>query len=92
MNHKVVLILILKDFHIVAGDFAQYTECLANMYPPVHKPSMSFCVLIAFLMAVTKFSLLFFQDRVSLGSFACPGIFFVNEAGLDLRDPPTSVF
>jgi hypothetical protein len=31
---------------------------------------------------------LFFRDRVSLCSPGCPGIHFVNQAGLELRNPP----
>jgi hypothetical protein len=32
---------------------------------------------------------LFFQDRVSLYSPGCPGTHFVDQAGLELRNPPT---
>jgi hypothetical protein len=32
----------------------------------------------------------FFQDRVSLYSPGCPGIHFVDQAGLELRNPPAS--
>jgi hypothetical protein len=31
-----------------------------------------------------------FQDRVSLGSPGCPGTHFVDQAGLELRNPPAS--
>jgi hypothetical protein len=31
-----------------------------------------------------------FQDRVSLYSPACPGTHFVDQAGLELRNPPAS--
>jgi hypothetical protein len=31
-----------------------------------------------------------FQDRVSLCSPGCPGTHFVNQAGLELRNPPAS--
>jgi hypothetical protein len=33
---------------------------------------------------------LFFLDRVSLCSPGCPGTHFVDQAGLELRDPPAS--
>jgi hypothetical protein len=33
---------------------------------------------------------LFFQDRVSLYSPGCPGTHFVDQAGLELRNPPAS--
>jgi hypothetical protein len=36
------------------------------------------------------FVCLFFQDRVSLYSPGCPGIHFVDQAGLELRNPPAS--
>jgi hypothetical protein len=32
----------------------------------------------------------FFWDRVSLYSPGCPGTHFVNQAGLELRNPPSS--
>jgi hypothetical protein len=31
-----------------------------------------------------------FRDRVSLGSPGCPGTHFVDQAGLELRNPPAS--
>ena len=33
---------------------------------------------------------LVFQDRVSLYSPDCPGIHFVDQAGLELRNPPSA--
>jgi hypothetical protein len=33
---------------------------------------------------------LVFRDRVSLYSPGCPGIHFVDQAGLELRNPPAS--
>jgi hypothetical protein len=33
---------------------------------------------------------LVFQNRVSLCSPGCPGTHFVDQAGLELRNPPTS--
>jgi hypothetical protein len=32
----------------------------------------------------------FFRDRVSLCSPGCPGTHFVDQAGLELRNPPAS--
>jgi hypothetical protein len=32
----------------------------------------------------------FFRDRVSLYSPGCPGTHFVDQAGLELRNPPAS--
>jgi hypothetical protein len=34
--------------------------------------------------------LLVFQDRISLCSPGCPGTHFVDQAGLELRNPPAS--
>jgi hypothetical protein len=31
-----------------------------------------------------------FQDRVSLYSPGCPGTYFVDQAGLELKNPPAS--
>jgi hypothetical protein len=36
------------------------------------------------------FFFLVFQDRVSLYSPGCPGTHFVDQAGLELRNPPAS--
>jgi hypothetical protein len=36
------------------------------------------------------FCFLFFRDRVSLCSPGCPGTHFVDQAGLELRNPPAS--
>jgi hypothetical protein len=36
------------------------------------------------------FLFLFFWDRVSLYSPGCPGTHFVDQAGLELRNPPAS--
>jgi hypothetical protein len=36
------------------------------------------------------FLLLVFQDRVSLYSPSCPGTHSVDQAGLELRNPPAS--
>jgi hypothetical protein len=42
-------------------------------------------------MAVSGFfCFCFFQDRVSLYSPGCPGTHFVDQAGLELRNPPAS--
>jgi hypothetical protein len=38
------------------------------------------------------FLFLFFRDRVSLCSPGCPGAHSVDQAGLELRNPPASAF
>jgi hypothetical protein len=48
------------------------------------KTSFLFCfVLFCFVFV-------FFQDRVSLYSPGCPGTHSVDQAGLELRNPPAS--
>jgi hypothetical protein len=39
---------------------------------------------------VLFFVFCFFRDRVSLCSPGCPGTHFVDQAGLELRNPPAS--
>jgi hypothetical protein len=48
-----------------------------------------FCFLVFFFFFVL-FLVLVFRDRVSLYSPGCPGTHFVDQAGLELRDPPAS--
>jgi hypothetical protein len=43
-----------------------------------------------FCLFVLFFVCLFFRDRVSLYSPGCPGTHFVDQAGLELRNPPAS--
>jgi hypothetical protein len=43
-----------------------------------------------FLFVCLFFVFLFFQDRVSLCSSGCPGTHSVDQAGLELRNPPAS--
>jgi hypothetical protein len=47
-----------------------------------------FFVVIVFCFVFCFF--LFFQDRVSLYSPGCLGAHFVDQAGLELRNPPAS--
>jgi hypothetical protein len=48
-----------------------------------------FCFVTGFLFFFSFFFLVF-QDRVSLYSPGCPGTYFVDQAGLELRNPPAS--
>jgi hypothetical protein len=43
-----------------------------------------------FCLFVLGFGFLVFQDRVSLCSPGCPGTHSVDQAGLELRNPPAS--
>jgi hypothetical protein len=41
-------------------------------------------------MLTSLFPFIYFQDRVSLCIPGCPGTYSVDQAGLELRDPPAS--
>jgi hypothetical protein len=43
-----------------------------------------------FIFFLSFFFLFFFWDRVSLYSLGCPGTHVVDQAGLELRNPPVS--
>jgi hypothetical protein len=47
------------------------------------------CVVLA-VLELTLFFVLVFRDRVSLYSPGCPGTHSVDQAGLELRNPPVS--
>jgi hypothetical protein len=47
-------------------------------------------LLLLLLLFVFGFGFVF-RDRVSLYSPGCPGIHFVDQTGLELRNPPASV-
>jgi hypothetical protein len=49
-----------------------------------------FLLLLFFVLFCFVFVLFVFQDRVSLYSPGCPGTHFVDQAGLELRNPPAS--
>jgi hypothetical protein len=49
----------------------------------LYKPFFFVCLFFVFLLLV-------FRDRVSLYSPGCPGTHFVDQAGLELRNPPAS--
>jgi hypothetical protein len=51
-----------------------------------------FIYLFIFILFIYLFIYLFFvfRDRVSLYSPGCPGAHFVDQAGLELRNPPAS--
>ena len=46
--------------------------------------------LVVFFCCCFLFFVLVFRDRVSLYSPGCPRTHFVDQAGLELRDPPAS--
>jgi hypothetical protein len=52
-------------------------------------PDPNLVVLTLFFFVVCLF-LFVFQDRVSLYSPGCPGTHFVDQDGLELRNPPAS--
>jgi hypothetical protein len=53
--------------------------------------NLTFLYVCLFVFGFCLFVCLFvFQDRVSLYSSGCPGTHFVDQAGLELRNPPAS--
>jgi hypothetical protein len=67
-----------------------------SLHYGIHKPNQRririffacfFFVVVCFAFC---FLVLFFRDRVSLYSPSCPGTHFVDQAGLELRNPPAS--
>jgi hypothetical protein len=48
--------------------------------------------LLLFFSSFFPFFFLVSRDRVSLCSPGCPGTHFVDQAGLELRNPPASAF
>jgi hypothetical protein len=48
------------------------------------------CFLVGWFLFVFLFFVFVFQDRVSLYSPGCPRTHFVDQAGLELRNPPAS--
>jgi hypothetical protein len=49
-----------------------------------------FCFIFRLFVCFLIFILFVFQDRLSLCSPGCPGTHFVDQAGLELRNPPAS--
>jgi hypothetical protein len=47
-------------------------------------------IFFVFVVGLVWFWFWFFRDRVSLYSPGCPGTHFVDQAGLELRNPPAS--
>jgi hypothetical protein len=60
-----------------------YTHTHIHTHTHMHVHMRLFFVLFCFFV-------LFFRDRVSLYSPGCPGTHSVDQAGLELRDPPAS--
>ena len=48
------------------------------------------CFLFVFVCLFVLFVFLVFRDRVSLYSPGCPGTHFVDQSGIELRNPPAS--
>jgi hypothetical protein len=63
------------------------THIHSSIPSPVHTPCILFETVSLFFVFV-----LFFRDRVSLCSPGCPGTPSVDQAGLELRNPPASAF
>ena len=61
------------------AEVTNFTKILASRFAPSGGKYSFVCLFF-----------LVFQDRVSLCSPGCPGIHFVDQAGLELRNPPAS--
>jgi hypothetical protein len=57
-----------------------YAQVLIQVFTLPGEPSSNARILFLF----------YFPDRVSLCSPGCPGTYFVDQAGLELRNPPAS--
>jgi hypothetical protein len=68
----------------VWGSGGSLLEAPGSLLVPssILRPSSHLSVLFCFV----------FRDRVSLCSPGCPGTHFVDQAGLELRNPPASAF
>ena len=58
-------------------------QCSSSQEPECLFITSCFCLFVCLF-----FVFLFFRDRLSLYSPACPGTHFVDQAGLELRNPP----
>jgi hypothetical protein len=67
----------LGNVKVIEGNPVLYGFCL-------------FLSLFVFVCLFVCFWFLVFRDRVSLCSPGCPGTHFVDQAGLELRNPPVS--
>jgi hypothetical protein len=67
----------------------QYPTALGTFDCPFSSVFLFVCLSFCFVFFVCLFVLVF-RDRVSLYSPGCPGTHFVDQAGLELRNPPAS--
>ena len=76
----------------------RYIDLFGNIVIPVMLPSIFlltwiFCLFVCFVLfcfVLFCFVFLVFRDRTSLYSPGYPGAHFVEQAGLELRNPPAS--
>jgi hypothetical protein len=82
----VVYVHILVKVYVYVEARGSHLVVFLDSSPPYFfKLNFSFLFLFVFFCF-----LFFFRDRVSLYSPGCPGTHFVDQAGLELRNPPTS--
>jgi hypothetical protein len=74
----------LMDLNLVDND--AYKE----QWKEVHKQTADSAYELIKLKGYIYIYIGFFRDRVSLYSPGCPGAHFVDQAGLELRNPPAS--
>jgi hypothetical protein len=87
------LYLDISGFH--AGSDATSTKTIKTIpqtipHRHIQRP-ISQAIFIFIIIIIFFFFFLVFRDRVSLCSPGCSGTHFVDQAGLELRNPPASV-
>jgi hypothetical protein len=77
------LITEAKAFYILLMSFVSMYQASTYSFGVYHVGMFDFLLFFSYFR---------FQDRVSLCSPGCPGTHFVDQAGLELRNPPASAF
>jgi hypothetical protein len=70
--------------------YLQHIHIQLSPMDPSNHPPLALHILFPFLFFILFYFIGFFQDRVSLCSSGCPGTPFVDQAGLELRNPLAS--
>jgi hypothetical protein len=73
---------------VASGLHSQPSVITSEAFAHVWK-SCQLSLFVGFFLFVCLFV---FRDRVSLCSLGCPGTHFVDQAGLELRNPPASAW
>jgi hypothetical protein len=68
----------------------EYTQGIRDMDVTMYTLRGFFFFCFVFCFFFVLFCFFVFRDRVSLNIPGCPGTHFVDQAGLELRNPPAS--